>query len=58
MVEMQFGHAQFTLLSGIIATRRSKQVRKRLAELAAEIWTAGADTSDANESAKGPASNT
>ena len=30
---MQFGHAQFTLLSGIIATRRSKQVRKRLAEL-------------------------
>ena len=30
---MQFGHAQFTLLSGIIATRRSKKVRKRLEEL-------------------------
>ena len=29
----QHGHAQFTLLGGIIATRRSKQVRKRLAEL-------------------------
>ena len=29
----QFGHAQFTLLSGITATRRSKEVRKRLAEL-------------------------
>ncbi len=29
----QHGHAQFTLLSGIIATRRSKKVRKRLEEL-------------------------
>ena len=29
----QFGHAQFTLLSGITAARRSKEVRKRLAEL-------------------------
>ena len=29
----QHGHAQFTLLGGIIATRRSKKVRKRLEEL-------------------------
>ena len=29
----RFGHAQFTLLSGIIATRRSKETRKRLEEL-------------------------
>ncbi len=29
----QFGHAQFTLLSGIIATRRSKKICKRLEEL-------------------------
>ena len=29
----RFGHAQFTLLSGIIAARRSKETRKRLEEL-------------------------
>ena len=33
MGRKQHGHAQFTLLSGISATRRSEKVHKRLEEL-------------------------